>query len=859
MGTSVFSTGHTALRIFARICPMAGAGSSHLETLLADAQTGIWEWNAVSGEVAVSPPVADMLQYSMEELAAQAVDTACIFPQDLPRVHQALALYMQDPQPKFEVELRLRCKSGIFIWMRIYVGFVQVDSTGELLRATGTIVPIQRHKRIDLTIDSDNEATDDIKHYITRLLESSPYGCQLWDEEANIIFCNDACVRMFGLRSKQEYLEHFFELSREFQPDGEASALKALRYVEQARTEGHAHFEWLHHGLNGEEVPVEVSLVCLDTAQQNYVAGYFSDLRQVTRLQSMLQNRNAELESSNGLLQVISNVAQVLLSSEESSFDAAVNSVLEHLGRSTDISRVYIWQNHTKEDDRLYCDQVYEWSEEFPPQQGNEYCRDISYDDVLPTWRDAFLRGAGINALVREMSPSEQLQLAPQGIISILIRPIVLNKDIWGFIGFDDCVKERTWSPAEEAILSACGMLLAASIQKHRITLDLRQAKEMAEAGTRAKGEFLARMSHEIRTPMNAILGLLYLCLQTELTSVQSGYVDKARQSAQNLLGIINDILDFSKIEAQKLDIFHMPFSMKTVLDNVKAVVQVKAQEKNIELQWHIAPDVPQHLLGDALRLHQVLVNLCGNAIKFTDSGSVSTKISRYCTQGEDFVRVAVSDTGLGLTQEEQSQLFVPFSQMDGSITRRHGGTGLGLVISKQLVELMGGSIGVSSEKNVGSVFYFTLPCVAAQVEQSSSPQKPVGPAILPHSLDGYRVLLVEDNEINQLVAEQVLQQAGMEVIIACNGAEACTLAEQEFFDVILMDVQMPVMDGLEATRRIRAQARTRLHPPIIAMTANAMNSDRERSLQAGMNDHITKPFEPDSLVRVLKKWLRKL
>lgn len=690
---------------------------------------------------------------------------------------------------------------------------------------------------------------------LEEILDSAPYGCQLWDEACTIVFCNNACAQMFNLGTKQEYLERFFEFSPKYQPDGELSAAKALRHVERAREEGSAHFTWLHHDLNGEPFPVEVTLVRLKVAQQTFVAGYFSDLRQLNRLERMLQTRNAELEASNALLQVVSKAAQILLSSEEATFDEAVNTVLQLLGAAAAVSRVYIWQNHEGDDGRLYCDQVYEWSEGHPPQQGNEYAVNISYDDVIPAWRDAFVLGGGINSLVREMSPSEQLQLAPQGIISILVRPIILNQEVWGFIGFDDCEKERHWSAPEESILSACGLLLAASIQKHRVALALRQAKDMAEAGTHAKGEFLARMSHEIRTPMNAILGLLYLCLQTELSPVQLDYIDKAQTSAQSLLGIINDILDFSKIEAQKLDIFHRPFSIAGVLDNVKAVVNIKAQEKKLDLNWHIDPKLPPSLMGDALRLHQVLVNLCGNAIKFTERGSVTVSVSEVSSHGNSLVRMSVRDTGPGLTPAEQDLLFTPFSQMDGSITRRHGGTGLGLVISKQLVELMGGSMSVSSEKNVGSVFSFTFPRVEAPSQDSTVP---AAPQIMPFSLDNYHILLVEDNEINQMIAQQVLEQAGVRVTIASNGEEACTLVAQEQFDAVLMDVQMPVMDGLEATRRIRAEARTSKHPPIIAMTANAMNSDRERSLKAGMNDHITKPFEPDSLIRVLKKWIKK-
>ncbi|MEM6845427.1 MAG: ATP-binding protein [Bacteroidota bacterium] len=386
---------------------------------------------------------------------------------------------------------------------------------------------------------------------------------------------------------------------------------------------------------------------------------------------------------------------------------------------------------------------------------------------------------------------------------------------------------------------------------------ELVKAKESAEAAARIKQEFLANMSHEIRTPMNAILGFARLMLKSELTTDQQEYMQAVYGSAETLLVVINDILDFSKIEAGKLPIVPLHFDLKKLLDGIQKLFSVKVEEQNVRLVFDTDEHLPDALVGDPIRINQILNNLVNNAVKFTEKGSVevTTRIASQTDRSYQ-VEIAIKDTGIGIATEKLEHIFGSFEQAQGDITRRYGGTGLGLSIVKKLVELMQGEIWVESTEGEGSVFTVRLPFEKGDVQKVCIDGVEVNEMASLAELKGTKVLLTEDNRNNQILAKKYLSEVGCEVDIADNGEVAVAMVQQKIYDVILMDIQMPIMDGLEATETI--QALDIEHCPIIAMTAHALKSEENKYLSIGMSDYLSKPFKPDVLYAKLLKALKK-
>ncbi len=643
------------------------------------------------------------------------------------------------------------------------------------------------------------------------MLDATPLCANFWDKDFNNIDCNQEAVKLFGLKDRQEYLERFYELSPEFQPDGVPSARKALEYVKKAFEDGWIRFEWMHQKLSGEPIPSEITLVRVKYRSDYIVVGYTRDLRE---LKAML----AKMREADERTQLMLDATPLCCNLWDRNFN------------NIDCNQEAVKLFELK-DKQEYLERFFELSPEFQPDGRRTDEKALEY--IKTAFRDGYCRFEWMHQKLNgEPVPSE----------ITLVR--VRYRDDYIVAGYTRDLRE----------------LKAMLADMHKVEADLRLARDAAEESTRAKSEFLANMSHEIRTPMNGILGLLHLLLKTDLTPRQSDYVDKAEQSAKNLLRIINDILDFSKIEAGRLEMEHAPFALAEVFEEISNTFAAKIREKGLAFDIRMPGDLPV-VAGDSLRLKQVLINIISNSIKFTEHGGISVHITRiHQDEKEIGCEFSIRDTGIGMTDEQVQALFTPFTQADTSITRKYGGTGLGLAICKNLVAMMGGKIWAKSGYGKGSTFHFTAFFrIAAATEVDFGDDVSPTPAFVESAVvpaAGARVLLVEDNEVNRMIAKELLAMEGYSVDIANNGAEAVSMVEKGAYALVLMDIQMPVMDGLTATRKIRETGR---HDalPIVAMSAHAMAGDREKSLEAGMNDHLTKPINPDILYATLKRWIR--
>jgi len=771
--------------------------------------------------------------------------------------------------------------------------------------------------------------------------ETMPLGYVVWDAEGNGLDCSPSVLQLFGLPTPEEVFANWDRLSPAIQPNGLSSKIYFEETFVSTNVSGKIVLAWQHLSINGEPIPVEVTCVRHSIRGNIFIIAHLRDLRTSLYLQQDIDSEHPRLAS---ILRSCP-ICFAILSGDHFSF--ATPFMCNFLGIKI----------------------------------GDSFSSIIA-DSEMTDW------------FLRELSENDIVSWVP---MTIRTR----YGDLKEMLAYALCFDETENS---EKIV-----WLIDITQSRRLESELKIAKDAAEAATKAKSEFLANMSHEIRTPMNAIIGLTHLTLQTSLTEQQTEYVETVQQSAHILLRLINDILDFSKIEAGRMILEYRKFFIGTIISEITAVASVPMQKKGLEFQIDVDAALPMAIMGDSVRLHQVILNLLNNATKFTEKGTIRLCVESVESDGLSVVlRFSVSDTGIGMTPVQITGLFQPFSQATASTTRQFGGTGLGLAISKRIVEMMGGEISCCSEPGDGATFTFTarfgiplegevvtvddsteirtdallvgdvpqdkttmahfiellgsvktyqigaelaefhevletgkirdvdfiifdfspetrlvknfIPMYEIMHEKALDPmpmcvitehpelelvlnelgindsvqtlKKPISAGdlfnivasvaehkkqlrreheasgilstsygekdvVIPKSLLGSKILLAEDNKINQMVATELLRIKGFKTTVADNGRIALELLKTQSFDLVLMDVQMPEMNGFEATRAIRSDPKL-CNIPILAMTANAMSGDQERCLEAGMNAHIAKPIEPNTFYQALVKWIRK-
>ncbi|HEV2419428.1 MAG TPA: PAS domain S-box protein [Terriglobia bacterium] len=746
----------------------------------------------------VNPTYRQMLEYTEEEMKQLTV-LDVTDERDRPRCAQMVQDLVSGEIQQVTLEKRYCRKDGSLLWVNSAVSLVR-DESGSPRFIMAVVEDITARRYAE-------EALAESKEQFRLLLDSTAEAIMGVDREGNLIFANSASLKMLGYGDLKEMLgKNAHNLIHHSYPDGRPFSAEECKisYPETGTAERHSDHD-VFWRKDGTSVPVEWwSHPMLKDGQPVGAVVAFLDVTERKRAREALESSEKRYRTM--VERNVAGIVQTTLDGQIIDCNEPMVRIIRHDSR-----------------DEVLCHNIADF-------YANPADREILLD---------LLQNKG------HVSAHELAITAKDG------------SPLWVLLNATLIQDENRGAPVIDASLIDITTRKEAEVT-------LLNAKEAAEDASRAKSEFLANMSHEIRTPMNGIMGMAGLLLETELDSDQREYVSMVKSSADSLMTIINDILDFSKIEARKMELETIDFSLRDCVEESVNSLSLRAAEKGLDLVCRIDPALPEMLAGDPARLRQILLNLLGNALKFTERGEVALTVERAAEAENEIdprlhLHFAVRDTGIGIPKEKQRVIFESFAQADSSSTRRFGGTGLGLTIASQLVGMMGGRIWVESEPGKGTTFHFTVrleePVELPAYSPDESSSLTARPSDNHRSL---RVLLAEDNQVNQTLAARLLEKRGHLVVWATNGHEALAAFEKQEFDLILMDVQMPEINGFEATACIREKEQTTgHHVPIIAMTAHAMTGDRERCLEAGMDGYVSKPVRVEDLFSTIEEVMK--
>ncbi|MDR1418832.1 MAG: response regulator [Treponema sp.] len=566
------------------------------------------------------------------------------------------------------------------------------------------------------------------------------------------------------------------------------------------------------------------------------------------RLERVVRDRTGELVRQDELLRVVNNFAAILLDPDAGSLKDTLDSGAEMIARCMAVDRVYLWRNTVKENGELFYTRVYEWIRQ--GESGHYHAKEFSYSGTFPNWEETLKRGKSINGPLSLFTEKEKERLGPYGIKSMLVVPVFLANAFWGFASFDDCTRERSFPGGEESILRSASLLIVNAMLRDEMAENIRDTMIKLETASRAKSDFLANMSHEIRTPMNAIIGMTSIGQSSSGEERKNYCLSKIEEASNHLLGIINDILDMSKIEANKFELSPVDFEFEKMLQRTVNVINFRVDEKHQNFSVHIDRTIPRVLSGDDQRLAQVITNLLSNAVKFTpEYGRIS--LDTHLVREKDGVctlRVEVTDSGIGISREQQAHLFTSFQQAESSTSRKFGGTGLGLAISKRIVEMMGGNIWIDSEPGRGSTFAFTV-----QVERGREKKRGLP---LPGVKRGdMRILAVDDAPDICEYFTEIAERFGVFCDTASGGEEALAAIEQNGpYNLYFVDWKMPGMNGVELTRKIRRQNPD--NSIVIMISAAEWSAVEEEARDAGVDKFLSKPIFPSAIEDLVNEYL---